>query len=101
MLLTAGLLVALRLSAAVLWTAAYLLIIKRGFQDRSLGMPLAALAFNLAIEFTFGVLLRNRPPGNEALVYSIWLALDAVILVQAFSFGPAHYRSTLPVKWFY
>lgn len=100
MLLTAESIFGLRLSGAVLWSVAYLLIIKRGFQDRTLGMPLTALACNLATEFTFGVLRRNTPPGNDALVYAIWLALDAVILVQAFSFGPVRYRSTLPGRWF-
>jgi hypothetical protein len=101
MLLTAGSIFAIRLSCAVLWMVAYLLIIKRGFQDRALGMPLTALTCNLAIEFTFGVLLRDRPPGNESLIYLIWLALDLVILAQAICFGPARYARTLPRPGFY
>lgn len=47
---------ALKLGLGVSWTLAYMLIIKRRFQDKTFGMPLTALCANLSWEFIFSFL---------------------------------------------
>jgi hypothetical protein len=75
----------LKIGGGIFWTLVYLLIIKHGFQDHTCGMPLPALAGNLAWEFTFSCLLPPRAPAIYNNV--VWLALDLVILVQLIRFG--------------
>jgi hypothetical protein len=89
----------LKIGSGIFWTLVYLLIIKHGFQDRTCGMPLPALAANLAWEFTFSFLL---PPGAPAIyIFAVWLALDLVILVQLLRFGKNALTNVLPGNWFY
>jgi hypothetical protein len=50
----------LTLISGISWTVVYLDLINRGFRDRTYGMPLFALAFNIAREFIFGFLVGRR-----------------------------------------
>jgi hypothetical protein len=89
----------LKIGGGIFWTLVYLLIIKHGFQDHTCGMPLPALAGNLAWEFTFSCLL---PPKAPAIYINVvWLALDLVILVQLLRFGKNALKNILPGNWFY
>jgi hypothetical protein len=90
----------LKLAGVSAWTLAYLLIIRRNAKDQSIGMPLAALAGNLSIEFAFALPLAATAPRHYPLVYGIWLLLDLVILMQAFRYGPAVYRDVVEERWF-
>ncbi|NIS81179.1 MAG: hypothetical protein GTO14_13460 [Anaerolineales bacterium] len=89
---------AIQIGSGILWTLTYLLIIKRGFQDRTYGMPLPALAANLSWEFIFAFIL---PHGNPQIYINIaWFIFDVIILYQALRFGPATFGGLLG-KWFY
>ena len=52
----------LQISSGVLWTMVYLLIIKRGFADKTYGMPLPALCANLSWEFIFSFIHPHGVP---------------------------------------
>jgi len=43
----------LKLGSGLFWTLTYLIIIRRGFIDKSYGMPLAALSANISWEAIF------------------------------------------------
>jgi hypothetical protein len=88
----------LLLASGLCWTATYLLIIQRGFADRTYGMPIVALAANLSWEFIFSVV---RPDtGVQHIVDIVWLTLDLVIVYTAVRFGPREF-AYLPRPVFY
>jgi len=70
------------------WTVTYLLIIRRGFADKTYGMPLVAIAANISWEFTFSVL---RPAPFPRVIAVTWLVLDLVILYTFLRFGRSEF----------
>jgi hypothetical protein len=88
---------ALALGSGVAWTITYLLIIWRGFADRTYGMPLVALGANLSWEFIFSFVHPSNQP--QRTVNVIWLLFDLVILVTAVRFGAREFPG-LP-RWLY
>jgi hypothetical protein len=70
----------LLLVSGVFWTVTYALIIKRGFQEKTFGMPLVALCANISWEFVFGFLWQHPVPYRYTNM--VWFAFDAVILFQ-------------------
>jgi hypothetical protein len=80
----------------LLWSLAYVLIIIRGFRDRSYGVPLVAICLNVTWELYFAWLCplsEGRGKGYctasgmwLGLLY-FWLLLDAVILWQLVRYG--------------
>lgn len=75
----------LQIGSGVFWTAAYVLIIRLGFRDKTYGMPIAALCANISWEFIFSFLYPHAPPQNSISV--IWFAFDLVIVFQTLRFG--------------
>jgi len=73
----------LLLASGFFWTLTYLLIIARGFLDRTYGMPFVALCANLSWEFIF------------------WFVLDVVILFQFIKYWRSDYPANLSLKFFY
>ena len=89
----------LSVGSGVLWTLVYLMIIKQGFQDRTFGMPMAALCANISWEFIFSFL---RPhPSPQRYVNITWCLFDSVILFQFLHFGRASFGQYLPETLFY
>src|SRR5689334_13192718 len=75
------------LGCFVFWLIAYGLIIKRSFQDKTFGMPIAALCGNIAWEILFS----NVYHPDYFLVRignSLWVLFDLVILAAALKYGP-------------
>ncbi len=68
------------------WTIVYIDIINRGLRDKTYGMPLFALAFNITWEFIYGFLIG---PGLslQKLVNVVWFTLDAIIVYTYFKYG--------------
>lgn len=89
----------LQIGSGFFWSLTYLLIIRRGFLDRTYGMPLVALGANLSWEFIFAFLYPHAPP--QGLINIVWFLLDLVILYQAVRFGKADFYRNLPVRLFY
>ena len=66
---------------------AYIIIIYKSFKDKACGMPLFALALNLAWEFTFSFI---HPPENllmARIMFILWLILDLIILYTFLKYG--------------
>jgi hypothetical protein len=58
--------IVLAILSRIFWTITYLLIIQRSIQDKSVGMPMAAICMNIAWEFIFSFIL----PSNKPQLYS-------------------------------
>jgi hypothetical protein len=89
---------ALLLASGAFWTLTYILMIKRGFQDKTYGMPLAALGANLSWEFIFTFIHPHGAP--QIYVNFVWFAFDVVILFELLKFGPFEFPY-LSTKLFY
>lgn len=91
-------LLATALLSGVFWLIAYILIIYRGFKDKSYGMPVVALCGNLAWEIIFGLGIESGCPASwascpSAVIQSrnfIWMLFDFVILYTVLKYG-RHY----------
>jgi len=77
------------------WSATYILIIRRGFKDKTFGMPLAALCANISWETIFAFILPHDAP--QLYVNYIWFSLDVVIVIQFLKYGKKEFPS-IP-KW--
>ncbi len=89
---------AIMVGSGVLWTLAYLLIIRQGFLDHTYGMPLAALCANISWEFIFAFVYPHDLP--QRAVNVVWFSFDLVILVQFLLYGPREFAA-LPRRLFY
>jgi hypothetical protein len=87
--------------SSLFWTLAYGLIIRRGWKDRTFGMPLVALAANLSWEVTF-LVETIRLDGADARLALIlpWTLLDAAILAQCLRFGADDFADPWVRRWF-
>lgn len=91
------------------WLPAYILIVKRGFQDKTYGMPIIALCGNIAWEFFYSigvfpacsVTWEGCPPwlmrGGNAGAF----VLDILILYTIIRYGRSKFTQPLMVKHFY
>ncbi len=67
-------------ASGVFWLITYLLIIRRGYQDKACGMPMAALCLNISWEFIFSFI--HPHSGIQLIINIAWFALDLVIVAQ-------------------
>lgn len=81
---------ALMLGCGLLWTLSYLMIIHRGFSDRTYGMPVVALCANVSWEFLFSFVYPQGP--IQTPVNLAWFSLDLIICYQALRYGPSEFR---------
>lgn len=79
----------LMLGSGAFWTLTYVLIIRRGFLDRTYGMPLVALCANISWEFIFSFLYPHGPVQRPVNI--VWFSLDLVILLQLLGYGPREF----------
>ena len=84
--------------SGVLWTLAYLLMIRRGFLEGTYGMPLVALCANLSWELIFSFVHPHDLP--QRAVNIVWLSFDLVILFQLLLYGPREFAD-LPRRLFH
>jgi hypothetical protein len=67
------------------WVALYILVIRRGFIDRTFGIPLVALAINMAWDIIGFTLAKG--PAIQGVVDGFYYLLQMVILYQVVKFG--------------
>lgn len=67
------------------WSITYILIIRRGFKDRTYGMPLAALCANISWEAIFSFVYPVSTP--QLYINYIWFLLDVLIVMQFLYYG--------------
>ena len=93
--------------SGVFWTIAYIVIIYRGFKDKTCGMPLLVLGLNISWEFMFAFM--GEPFFHEGsffcvtaqttvqrIVDGVWFIFDCVILYLKFKYGRDEYEKALP-----
>ncbi|MFT2009903.1 hypothetical protein ACMA1I_14600 [Pontibacter sp. 13R65] len=88
-----------KICSGVFWTITYLLILRRGFIDKSYGMPMVALCANISWEFIFSFVYPHSKP--QLYIDYVWLAFDLGILVQYFLYGRKYFQELLPRKLFF
>jgi hypothetical protein len=86
------------LISGLLWTLAYIEMIRTGFARRGYAMPVVALALNLTWELLYTIVGFFHWPNIQAPINAVWLGLDIVILFTLWKFGrppeiPAQMRS--------
>ncbi|WP_143735055.1 hypothetical protein [Methylocaldum sp. 14B] len=81
-------------ASMTLWIAAYILIIRRGFKDRTYGMPFAPMCVNVSYEFIFGFVYPDIPPVNYANI--AWFFIDLAIVYQYLRFGREEFPAVFP-----
>lgn len=85
------------LGSAAFWSFAYILMIRRGFKDRTFAEPVTVCCVNFAWEFLFGFhyavpdLVRH---GNQ-----IWMILTGIILWTCWKHGPDDFANPFIRKW--
>jgi hypothetical protein len=89
----------LAIASGVFWSITYLLIIKRGFQDKACGMPMAALCLNISWEFLFSFVFLPGPV--QRVINIAWFALDLVIVVQFLAYERARRPAAISAAFFY
>lgn len=89
----------LKIATGIFWSLAYLLIIRRGFTDRTYGMPLAAFCANIGWEFTFSFIYPTDAP--QSYINLSWFVLDLVIFFQILRYGKPELEKLLPAPYFY
>ncbi|WP_165053167.1 MULTISPECIES: hypothetical protein [unclassified Adlercreutzia] len=85
--------------SGLFWTIVYILIIRRDFADKTYGMPLAALAINIAWEVRFSMLFYS--PDMMLLpqvINTVWALFDVVIVFTVLKFGGRAFSDTYKAK---
>ena len=81
----------LMIIGGLFWSITYILIIWRGFKDKTYGMPLAALCANISWEGIFSFIYPHSPP--QLNINYVWFFIDVVIVMQFLKYG----RSEFPL----
>jgi hypothetical protein len=73
---------------SLLWVVAYILMIIRGFQDQTYGLPLVAIMLNFTWEFIYVFIY---PPDNKVVLWLriLWLVVDVVNVWLLVRYGKA------------
>ena len=92
-------LIIFQLGTGLFWILTYILIIKRGFQDKTYGMPMAAICANISWEFIFSFIYPHN--GIQNIINIIWFMLDIIIVFQYLKYGKRQLKKYISVKFFY
>ena len=85
--------------AVLAWLGAYALMIRRGFKDRSFGMPIVTLCLNVVWEGWYGFV--SDMPLGQRLPNIIWFGFDLAVLYTCLKFGAEDFKDwPLFHKWF-
>lgn len=99
----------LTIISGLFWTITYILLIYRGFKDKTCGMPLFVLGLNFSWEFIFGFLGEpfistdgtfwgvSTAHGTPQRVWDcIWFLFDCVLLYLKIKYGREEFKLTMP-----
>ncbi len=79
----------LMIVGGIFWSLTYILVIRRGFKDKTYGIPLAALSANISWEAIFSFVHPHSPP--QLYINYIWFFLDVIIILQFLKFGKSEF----------
>jgi len=89
----------LQLSSGLFWSLTYILIIIKGFHDKTYGMPMLAICANISWEFIFSFIIPH--PSPQLYINIIWFLLDLIILFQFLHFGRGDLKEQFYQRYFY
>lgn len=87
----------------ICWTIAYIAMIRKGFSDKTYGMPAFALFFNISWEFIFSFVMPFIQPIESSVqlaISIIWFLLDVTILYTYLLYGRKYFPKSVDKKWF-
>ncbi len=87
----------LMIIGGLFWSVTYILIIRRGFIDKTYGMPLAALCANISWEGIFSFIYPHSPP--QLYINYVWFLIDALIVMQFLKYGRSEFPSLSKKKF--
>jgi hypothetical protein len=87
----------LMIIGGLFWSITYILIIRRGFKDKTYGMPLAALCANISWEGIFSFIYPHSPP--QLYINYIWFLIDVLIVTQFLKYGRSEFPSLSKKKF--
>lgn len=87
----------LMIIGGLFWSVTYILIIRRGFIDKTYGMPLAALCANISWGGIFSFIYPHSPP--QLYINYIWFLIDVFILMQFLKYGGSEFLSLSKKKF--
>lgn len=91
----------LTLISGISWTIVYIELIRRGLKDKTYGMPLFALTFNLSWEFLFSLVFRRSDSVTlQTIINFIWCGFDILIAYTYFRYGRKEFSQSADGKWF-
>ena len=88
----------LKVASGLCWSITYVLIIRKGFTDKTYGMPFIALAANFSWEFIFSVMHPHSPLQHGIDI--VWLGLDAIIVFQFLKWGIKEFSHLTKVQFY-
>lgn len=84
----------------VFWIAAYLLILKKCFRDKTYGLPVVAICLNFGWELLASFVFPN-PVALWHAFDRIWLGVDVILAYQLLRWGQKEQRIPEIKKYFY
>ncbi len=93
----------LKVICGVCWTIAYLAMIRKGFAEKTYGMPAIAIFFNISWEFIFAFIMPfvyGVDMGVQLPINIIWFLCDGLILFTYFLYGRKYFPKGIDRKWF-
>ena len=76
--------------SGIFWSAAYILMATRSFQDQSYSMPIFCLCLNVAWETVFGFVY--GPGLVNQIVFGQWMIVDAFLVYTTVKYGKRQWR---------
>ncbi len=80
----------------IFWILTYIIIISKGFKDKTYGMPMVALAANISWEFIFSFVLPHSAP--QRFINYLWFVLDVVIVIQFLKYSKNEFLNLTSLK---
>jgi hypothetical protein len=93
----------LKVVCGVCWTIAYLVMIRKGFAEKTYCMPAIAMFFNISWEFIFAFIMPfvyGIDIGVQLPINIIWFLCDALILGTYILYGRKYFPKSIDGKWF-
>lgn len=82
----------LTLLSGICWSIVYIELIRKGFKDKTYGMPLFALGLNFAWELIYSVdEIVLGAASIQGWVNLVWAVLDAIIVYTYFKYGREYF----------
>lgn len=99
--LTKPLYLAIIAGMGLCWTITYILIIYRSFKDKTCGMPLIALAFNMSWEFIYSFVFAPAHFTFQRMINITWFLFDVFIFVAYLFYSQKEWKASEYKAWYW